>query len=67
MLSKIALLFLLAMGVLALVGRLRFPGAIGRRVAGRTALKTRKCPSCGSYIIGSARCPCTAKPGDKGR
>jgi hypothetical protein len=41
------ILFLVVMAVLAIFGRLRFPGR-----------KTATCPSCGRPRIGSAACPC---------
>ena len=50
MIIKIVSLFLIAMVVLAMFGRLRFPG-VGRLEAG-------KCPSCGRYRIGKGPCPC---------
>ena len=51
MIVKIITLFLIGMAVLAIFGRLRFPG--GAR--GRTA---RACPACGAPLIGRGRCPC---------
>jgi hypothetical protein len=50
MVVKIVLLFLLGMAVLAMFGRLRFPG--------QKRLETAKCPSCGRYRIGKGPCPC---------
>ncbi|MBL3701505.1 hypothetical protein GI582_02235 [Sulfitobacter sp. BDSS02] len=47
---KIVLLFLIAMGVLAMFGRLRLPGA--------KRLTDAKCPSCGRYRIGKGPCAC---------
>jgi hypothetical protein len=49
---KVAALFLLAIVALALIGRLRLPGAHGGRKSGR------KCPACGRYRIGPGPCPC---------
>lgn len=47
---KIVSLFLIAMAVLAMFGKLRFPGK-GR-------LDAAKCPSCGRYRIGKGPCAC---------
>jgi hypothetical protein len=58
MLVKTALLFLLAMVLVALIGRALFPGTV-RRVMSRRAPGT--CPSCGRHQIGRGDCPCGAK------
>lgn len=50
MLVKIVTLFLIGMGVLAMFGRLRVPGA--------KRLSQAKCPECGRYRIGKSACPC---------
>ena len=50
MIVKIVVLFLVAMGVLAMFGRLRFPG--------QKRLASRKCPKCGRYRIGKGPCSC---------
>lgn len=55
MIVKIVLLFLIAMGVLAMFGRLRFPG--------QKRLKSAKCPSCGRFRIGRGPCPCKTGSG----
>jgi uncharacterized OB-fold protein len=47
---KIVLLFLIGMGVLAMFGRLRFPG--------QKRLAAAKCPRCGKYRIGKGPCSC---------
>jgi hypothetical protein len=49
-LVKIITLFLVGMAVLALFGRLRFPG--------QDRLARAKCPSCGRFRIGRGPCPC---------
>ncbi|GAA0295993.1 hypothetical protein [Rhodovulum strictum] len=57
MLLKVVTLFLIAMAVLAMFGRLRLPGkGDGRFALGRA--KTGKCPACGRHRIGSGPCPC---------
>lgn len=50
MIVKIVFLFLIFMGVLAMFGRLRFPG--------QKKLASRKCPGCGRYRIGKGPCSC---------
>lgn len=47
---KIVILFLVAMGVLAMFGRLRFPG--------QKRLSQAKCRRCGRYRIGKGPCSC---------
>jgi len=57
MILKIVSLFLVAMGVLAMFGKLRVPkGGFRRMVSG-------KCRACGRYRIGSGPCAC----GDRGK
>jgi hypothetical protein len=55
MLSKIVLLFLVFIAVLAMLGKLHWIG--GPR------LKGAKCRNCGRYRIGKGDCPCGAKHG----
>lgn len=50
MLIKIITLFLIFMAVLAMFGRLRFPG--------QNMINAAKCPTCGRPKIGRGRCPC---------
>lgn len=50
MIVKIVFLFLIGMAVLAMFGRLRFPG--------RKRLSSMKCPRCGRYRIGKGPCTC---------
>jgi len=47
---KIVFLFLIGMAVLAMFGKLRFPG--------QKRLQSAKCPSCGRYRIGKGPCSC---------
>ncbi|WP_254447897.1 hypothetical protein [Ruegeria arenilitoris] len=47
---KAVTLFLIAMGVLAMFGKLRFPG--------QRRLKSAKCPRCGRFRIGKGPCAC---------
>ena len=50
MISKIVLLFLVVMGVLAWMGKMHWIG--GKR------LQQKKCDKCGRYRIGKGACPC---------
>ncbi|MTH98602.1 hypothetical protein E1297_21620 [Roseibium sp. RKSG952] len=47
---KAVTLFLIAMGVLAMFGKLRFPG--------QKRLNSAKCPRCGRFKIGKGPCAC---------
>jgi hypothetical protein len=47
---KIVILFLVFMGVMAMFGRLRFPG--------QTQLESRRCPKCGRFRLGKGPCDC---------
>lgn len=53
---KIVTLFLVAMGVLAMFGKLKLPKPGQFRKA-----SGRKCPHCGRYKIGKGACPCGGK------
>ena len=50
MLVKAVTFFLIAIAVLAMFGRLRFPG--------QARLKAAKCAKCGRYNIGKGPCSC---------
>jgi len=50
MMVKIVSLFLIGMLVLAMFGRLRYPG--------KKQLDSRKCPKCGRFRIGRGPCGC---------
>jgi hypothetical protein len=56
MLTKVAILFLAGMVLLALVGRALFPGALRLR-RDRTA-RPQTCPACGRFVIGRGPCDC---------
>jgi len=60
-LVKIVSLFLIGIAVLAMLGRLRFPGSPRRVGKGETPTKPRKCRHCGAYRIGEGPCPCRRK------
>ncbi len=55
MLTKIVVLFLVAIAVLAMFGRLRLPK---QRKRPDLPPKPGQCPSCGSYVIGTGPCRC---------
>ncbi|MEC7259002.1 MAG: hypothetical protein VXW58_14410 [Pseudomonadota bacterium] len=50
MILKIVVLFLVGMGVLAMFGKLRLPGA--------KRLGSARCPRCNRYRIGKGPCAC---------
>lgn len=56
MLTKVAIIFLAGMVLLALVGRALFPGAL--RLRRDRAARPEKCSSCGSFVIGKGPCDC---------
>ena len=51
MLIKGISLFLVFMVVLAIFGKLRYPG--------ETYIKSKKCPKCGRFLIGKGPCACS--------
>lgn len=53
MLAKIISLFLIFIAVLAIFGRLRFPG--------QKRIQEAKCPKCGRFKIGKGPCACEGK------
>lgn len=53
MLVKIASLFLVGMAVLAMFGRLRYPG--------QKQIEAAKCPDCGRFKFGRGDCRCKRK------
>lgn len=53
MVIKIVVLFLVGMGVLAMFGKLRYPG--------QTRIEAMKCPRCGRYKLGKSPCDCKGK------
>ncbi len=57
MIFKIITLFLIAMGVLAMFGKLRAPKIGIPRKKDKT-LSAAKCKKCGSYILGDGPCAC---------
>ena len=50
MIIKAVTLFLIGMGVLAMFGKLRYPG--------QKRLRSARCPSCGRIRIGKGPCAC---------
>jgi len=66
MLVKIVTFFLIGMAVLAMFGRLRWPGGarrLGERRKRGSLPKPRTCPKCGRINVTGGRCPTC----DKGR
>jgi hypothetical protein len=59
MLFKIIFIFLVAMVLIALVGRALFPGALPRMMQKRKGAPV--CGKCGRYLIGSKTCDCGGK------
>lgn len=59
MLVKIVILFLLGMVAIGMIGKLLFPGVIGRVV--RRRMRPPVCPRCGRHVIGSKGCDCSKK------
>ncbi|MDA5093351.1 hypothetical protein O2N63_04545 [Aliiroseovarius sp. KMU-50] len=57
MVIKIVVLFLVAMGVLAMFGKLRYPG--------QKRVEAMKCPRCGRFLLGKSAkkngCDCKGK------
>lgn len=56
MLVKVIILFLLAMVLVALIGRTFFPSSLPRVMQKRSTLP--RCSKCGRYLIGEKICPC---------
>lgn len=59
MLFKIIIVFLLAMAVVALVGRAFFPSALPRMMQKNPG--PPRCRKCGRYLIGRKTCDCGGK------
>lgn len=56
MMVKLVILFLLAMVLVGMVGKVIFPGGMGRETRRRLGLaEARRCPTCGRPMVG-ARC-----------
>lgn len=59
MLFKIILVFLLAMLLIAMIGKVLFPSKLDRLTSlRRKSLKAPTCPRCGRYMIGTSGCDC---------
>ncbi|MCL4186583.1 MAG: hypothetical protein KJZ85_03165 [Rhodobacteraceae bacterium] len=69
MLTKVVALFLVAIAVLAMFGRLRVgPPRIGRRRPPERLSRARLCTSCNRLLVGSEPCSCGGSRGqDSGR
>jgi len=55
---KAVVLFLLAMVIIGMIGKVLFPGRFARRFPGTGARKGAYCSACGRPRIGSGRCVC---------
>ena len=53
MLFKVISIFLAFMGLLAIFGKLRYPG--------QKRIEAMKCPRCGRFRIGKSTCDCSRK------
>lgn len=59
MLVKIILVFLLAMVLVGMVGKVLFPNRLDRLTKlKRKGLTPPTCPKCGRYMIGQSGCEC---------
>lgn len=56
MLVKVIIFFLLAMVLIALIGRALFPGSLPRIM--RKSSGPPRCAKCGRYLIGRKTCDC---------
>ncbi len=62
MIVKAVLVFLLVMLVIGMIGNALFPGALTKAAKKRLPLaKTKTCPRCGKYQIGTSVCGCGGK------
>lgn len=52
-------LFLLVMALIGLAGKWTRPRKVGRKSAGPPIATARKCPKCGTYLIGGGPCTCS--------
>jgi hypothetical protein len=60
MLVKIIIIFLLAMVLVGMIGKLLFPSAMSGRKRLQDPRKPPVCKHCGRYVIGTS-CDCTKK------
>ncbi len=60
MIIKAVSLFLIGIVALAMFGRLRAP-KIKNPLKRNAPLEARKCPKCGSYVLGPGPCDCGKK------
>lgn len=62
MLVKIVILFLAAMALIGLIGKLLFPQTFRRVTSRRVSLaKPARCSRCGRYLLGKGGCDCGKK------
>jgi hypothetical protein len=60
MLAKVAIVFLAAMVLMALIGRALFSGSL--RLRRDQTRRPGTCPSCGKFLIGKGPCDCGGAP-----
>lgn len=59
MLVKVVILFLAAMALIGLIGKLLFPATFRRIASRKVALgKPSRCRRCGRYLLGKGGCDC---------
>lgn len=64
MMVKVIIVFLLAMALVGMIGKVLFPGTLSRSLKKRLLPRSASgCPRCGRYLIGSKGCDCGPKQG----
>lgn len=67
MIAKLAVLFLVVMGAMALIMGRGKKKRSGKAARGAKPAEAVRCPDCNSWIVAGARCPCGSKdPGKRG-
>ena len=59
MLVKIIIVFLGAMAIVGMIGKVLFPGAMSRLMLRKSSNKPPVCKKCGRYVLGKAACDCS--------
>lgn len=55
---KAVTFFLIGIIILAMFGKLRMPKLPRRKRPEKKIAEARKCPDCGSYVLGEGACSC---------
>lgn len=58
MLVKIVIVFLGAMAIVGMIGKVLFPGAMRRLTQRKSVAKSPVCGKCGRYVLGNTKCDC---------